>query len=210
MKTIKFFVRTTADRLFEYDLEYEKLIDTEHAPIKSFIEQLKYISQWDSVLLEDDLILCKDFENEIKEAINLHHDKIINFFTRPKEWFTTHESNWFVYNQCTYYPKGVALIVANEMERLWKNTPDPQYDILENNALKNLDLSHVQYRPCLVQHLDNNSLIGNDTNGYRRTPYFIDYLEELNIDYSVAFSKQNKQKLERLLSKQFSNVTQKR
>lgn len=204
MKTIRFFVRTTDDRLFKYDLEYEKLIDAEHIPVKSFINQLKYISQWDSVLLEDDLILCKDFETKIKDAINQHPDKIINFFTRPKEWFTTHESCVFAYNQCTYYPKDIALSVATEMERLWKNMPNLQYDVLESNALINLGLSHVQYRPCLVQHIDTSSIVGNQATGYRRTPYFIDYLEELNIDYSVAFSKENKRKLENLLAKQFS------
>jgi GR25 family glycosyltransferase involved in LPS biosynthesis len=85
MKEIKYFVRTTDDRIYEYDLEHEKLIDTEHAPVKSFINQLKYISQWDSVLLEDDLILCKDFKKRIEEVINQYPDKIINFFTRPKE-----------------------------------------------------------------------------------------------------------------------------
>jgi hypothetical protein len=85
MKEIKYFVRTTNDRIYEYDLEHEKLIDTEHAPVKSFINQLKYISQWDSVLLEDDLILCKDFKKRIEEVINQYPDKIINFFTRPKE-----------------------------------------------------------------------------------------------------------------------------
>lgn len=204
MLKIKFFVRTTSDRLFEYNLEYKKLIDTEHAPVKSFIDQLKYISQWDSVLLEDDLILCKDFKNKIEDAIDQYPDKIINFFTRPREWFTTHENCVFAYNQCTYYPKGVALSVANEMERLWKNMPNLQYDVLESNALNNLGLSHVQYRPCLVQHLDDTSIVGNNTTGYRRTPYFIDYLEELNIDYGVAFSKENKPKLENLLAKQFS------
>ena len=208
MKTIKYFVRTTGDRLFEYDLEYEKLIDTERIPVKSFIDQLKYISQWDSVLLEDDLILCKDFEKKIKEVINQHPNKIINFFTRPREWFTTHESCIFAYNQCTYYPKGIAFTIANEMEKLWKNMPNLQYDVLESNALTNLGVSHVQYRPCLVQHLDSTSIVGNNTTGYRRTPYFIDYLEELNIDYSVAFSKENKPKLENLLVKQFSNIKQ--
>ena len=202
---IKYFVRTTNDRLFEYDLEYEKLIDIEHEPVKSFIEQLKYISQWDSILLEDDLILCKDFKNKIEGAIKQHHNKIINFFTRPKEWFTTHESNWFVYNQCTYYPRGIALTIANEMEKLRKNMLNLQYDVLENNALINLGISHVQYRPCLVQHIDSNSIVGNAATGYRRTPYFIDYLEELNIDYGVAFSKDNKCKLGYLLSKQFLN-----
>ena len=206
MKTIRYFVRTTNDRMYEYDLEHEKLVDTEHAPVKSFIEQLKYISQWDSVLLEDDLILCKDFKNKIEDAINQYPDKIINFFTRPREWFTTHKSNNFVYNQCTYYPKGVSLKVADEMEKIWKNMPKLQYDTLEYNALINLGISHVQYRPCLVQHIDNNSIVGNTATGYRRTPYFIDYLEELNIDYSVAFSKDNKRKLEHLLYKHFLNI----
>ena len=42
---IKYFVRTTENRIFEYDLNYKKLIDTEHKPVQSFIAQLKYISQ---------------------------------------------------------------------------------------------------------------------------------------------------------------------
>lgn len=206
MKEIKYFVRTTDDRVYEYDLEHEKLIDTEHAPVKSFINQLKYISQWDSVLLEDDLILCKDFKKRIEEAINQYPDKIINFFTRPREWFPTHENKNFLYNQCTYYPKGIALIVANEMERLRKDNPKLQYDLLEDRALRNLGMTHIQYRPCLVQHLDNNSLIGNIARGYRRTLYFIDYLDELNISYHQAFSAANKFKLERLLNKYISKT----
>lgn len=50
------------------------------------------------------------------DADSQYPDKIINFFTRPREWFTTHESNLFVYNQCTYYSKGVALSVAFSKE----------------------------------------------------------------------------------------------
>jgi hypothetical protein len=201
---IRFFVRTTEQRIFEYDLEYEKLVDKRHLPVTSFIEQLKYISEWDSVLLEDDLILCKDFKKKIEEVINEYPDKIINFFTKPKDWFTTHESIHFVYNQCTYYPKGISLKVAEEMEKMRMKFPRLQYDILESNALLSLGISHVQYRPCLVQHLDNNSLVGNTAKGYRRTPYFIDYLEELNIDYSSSFKEENRNKLENLLfSKKF-------
>ena len=79
MKEIKYFVRTTNDRIYEYDLEHEKLIDTEHAPVKSFINQLKYISQWDSVLLEDDLILCKDFSTFISFCQRFFNILLINF-----------------------------------------------------------------------------------------------------------------------------------
>lgn len=192
---IKYFVRTTNNRIFEYDLEYEKLVDIERKPVESFIKQLKYISQWDSVLLEDDLILCKDFKNRIEEVIKQYPNKIINFFTRPNDYFTTHESSIFAYNQCTYYPQGVALQIAIEMEKWFIKNPRSQYDILENNALRELGLTHMQYRPCLVQHLDNDSLIGNVAKGYRRTPYFIDYLTELNIGYDEAFNIENRDKL---------------
>lgn len=204
LNIIKYFVRTTNDRVFDYDLEYRKLIDTERKPVESFIKQLKYISQWNSVLLEDDLILCKDFKKKIEEVIKQYPDKIINFFTRPNDYFTTHESSTFAYNQCTYYPKGVAFKLAVKMEEGFKRNPRAQYDILENNALRELGITHVQYRPCLVQHLDKDSLVGNMAQGHRRSPYFIDYLEELNIDYSSSFKEENRNKLENLLfSKKF-------
>jgi len=203
---IKYFVRTTNDRIFEYNLEYETLVDLERKPVKSFIEQLKYISQWNSVLLEDDLILCKDFKARIEGVIKQYPDKVINFFTRPNDWYTTHASNNFLYNQCTYYPKGLAMDIALEMEKVWKMLPNAQYDTLECNALNRLGLSHVQYRPCLVQHLDNDSLVGNTADGFRRTPYFIDYLDELNINYENAFTIENRNKLQKLLTKEVEKL----
>lgn len=199
---IKYFVRTTGDRVFEYDLKYEALIDREKKPVDSFIRQLKHISQWDSVLLEDDLVLCKDFKNKIEEVIKQYPDKIINFFTRPNDWFTTHESSIFAYNQCTYYPKGVAMTLANKMDELYKKYPRSQYDIIENLALKELGIAHIQHRPCLVQHMDNNSLVGNHADGYRRCPYFIDYLEELGIKFEDSFKVENRIKLQNRLKEE--------
>lgn len=196
---IKYFVRTTNNRVFEYDLEYHKLVDTDCKPVESFIKQLKYISSWDSVLLEDDLILCEDFKNKIEDAIKQYPDKIINFFTRPNDYFTTHESSIFAYNQCTYYPKGIAAKLAVKMEEGFKKNPRAQYDILENNALRELGIPHVQYRPCLVQHLDNDSLVGNVAHGLRRSPYFIDYLNELGVNYENAFEIKNRDRLFALL-----------
>ena len=73
---LKFYVRTTLERQLDSSysqIEYELLVDTEHKPIESFIEQLEQISEYDSVLLEDDLILCKDFKNRIEEVINKHN-----------------------------------------------------------------------------------------------------------------------------------------
>ena len=206
---LKFFVRTTLGRKLDKSynqIKYELLIDTEHKPVESFVKQLIHISDYDAVLLEDDLILCKDFEKRIKEAIKSYKDKIINFFYAPGDYFKTYESSHFAFNQCTYYPKGISKIIAEKMLKIDK---DYQYDILEHFALEKLKMSHIVYRPCLVQHLDFDSEIGNKF-GYRRSKYFIDYLDELGIDYEEANSINNKVRLRVLMEKKFKKYEKER
>ena len=208
---IKYFVRTTNERILDRtyaQIDYKKLVDLEHNPVKSFIEQLKIINDFDSVLLEDDLILCKDFKNKIEEIINQYSNEIINFFTVPMMYFKTKKDFGFCYNQCTYYPKGKALLIANEIEYILKNDIHykncPQYDILENRALFNLNIKHIKYRPCLVQHLDKDTLIQHESHNPRRSPYFIDYLEKLEISYKEAYK--YKDKLVEILNKKFKDI----
>lgn len=203
---VKYFVRTTGERSFNYDLNYELLVDKEKKPVESFISQLKYISQYDSVLLEDDLILCKDFKDKIEDVIKQYPNDIINFFYNPNTYFTTHYDSNFCWNQCTYYPKGIALKLAEAIEPLHKSMPKIQYDMLENNALNRLGICHVQYRPCLVQHVDNDTLIQDgSSHGMRRTIYFEDYLNELGIKYEDAYQNENRIKLRKLMNEKFRN-----
>lgn len=183
---IKYFVRTTGERKLDdsfKQIEYELLIDSDHKPIESFIAQLKYISNFNAVLLEDDVILCRDFKNRIEAAIESHRTDIINFYTSPLQYFTTQYSMKFSYNQCTYYPKGIADKIANKMIELYNPELKVGYDVLEFGALNKLKLPHLKYRPCLVQHNDKKSLI-TESNESRITPYFIDYLDDLNIEYN--------------------------
>ena len=186
---IKYFVRTTGERQLDLTLsqiEYTLLIDKEHKPVKSFIEQLEIISDYDAVFLEDDVQLCRNFKQRIEDIIKVYPDRVINFFTAPTNYFMTREAQTFFFNQCTYYPKGLAKEIAREMRDIESKEPGKhQYDVLESMALKNMELKHIQYRPCLVQHLDFKSLVGNRDN-YRITPYFVDYLEDLNIPYEEA------------------------
>lgn len=179
---IKFYVRTTGERILHNSynqINYTLLIDKDHKPVDSFIKQLELIADEDAVLLEDDLVLCNNFEEEITKAVNENPETIINFFNHPLKYFTTHKTcENFAYNQCTYYPKGLGRKVAAKMNELRKSYH--QYDTLENLALKVLHLTHVVYRPTLVQHIDYNSLI-QKSSGNRRCPYYIDYLKELNI-----------------------------
>lgn len=199
LNNIKFFVRTTGERKFDYDIEFELLVDKRHDPVGSFIRQLKIISGWDAVLLEDDLVLCKDFKEIIENIINDYPNSVINFFTMPNIYFSTHFDCRFSSNQCTYYPRGIALKIALEMEEVRKILPNAQYDILQRTAMERLGLVHLIYRPCLVQHLDNDSFINNAI-GLRRSIYFKDYLDYLDIEYEDAFTYENKKKLTELMN----------
>lgn len=206
---IKYYVRTTGERKLHESysqVDYELLVDTEHKPVKSFIEQLEYINDSDAILLEDDCELCDNFKKNIEEVISKYPDRIINFFTDPSHYFPTREAKVFYFNQCTYYPKGIAKKLAELMREIEEEFPGKfQYDVLESKALAKLGLKHIQYRPCLVQHLDFKSLIGN-RDGYRITPYFIEYLKELNITYEEAKLHKNNIELKYLLIKKFKNM----
>jgi len=188
---IRYFIRTTLERKLDKSIyeelgeDYTLLIDYEHKPIDSFIEQLKIISDYNSILLEDDIILCKDFKKHIESVISIYPDIIINFFTSPNMYFKTHIiKGSFNFNQCTYYPKGISKTIALEMEKLNMNSLG--YDVLESHAMFNLNIYHIQYRPCLVQHIDYKSLLSYKHISSRRSIYFKDYLDELNISYEDA------------------------
>jgi hypothetical protein len=136
-KRIKYFVRTTNERELDKtyaQVNYTKLVDTEHKPVDSFINQLKLISDYDSVLLEDDLILCKDFKKRVEEVISNYPNYIINFFTAPNSYFKTKLCDKLIYNQCTYYPKGAGIMIAKEMETLKDGNEKYGYDYIESLA----------------------------------------------------------------------------
>ena len=205
---VKYFVRTTGTRILgdSYNqIDFELLVDTEHNARKSFVEQLEYLATLDCdiVLLEDDLILCKDFKNRIEEVIKEYKDYIVNFFYNPGYYFSTHLSESFNWNQCVYYPKKVLKLLSKEMRHQYTLYPEVQHDIVEGRALSLLRIPNIIYRPCLVQHLDKDSLIQGHTDGRRRTPYFIDYLDELGISYDEAYK--YKDELVKLMNKKFEN-----
>ena len=107
---MKYYVRTTLERTLDSSynqIEYTLLIDKEHKPVESFFNQLEIISDDNAVLLEDDLVLCNNFKEVIEEMISKHPNDIINFFQEPYDFYTSHYTRKFNWNQCTYYPKGV-------------------------------------------------------------------------------------------------------
>ncbi len=188
---IKYFVRTTGDRVLDKSLEqidYTLIIDKSYDPFGSFVKALLDNCDYNFVLLEDDVVLCHDFKAKIEAVINEHPNDIINFYTRPMEYFTSQWSLDFHFNQCTYYPKGITKNIINKMIELHTyavehNLDYGGYDIYESNSLRKLNIPHFQFRPCLVQHNDHNSLISSSHDN-RVTPYFVDYIDTLGIDYN--------------------------
>lgn len=197
---IKYFIRTNGKRSFSYpEINPTILLDKNKDYIESFINQLEIISEYDAVLLEDDVKLCENFKDKIEQVIMQNPHTVINFFSKPYRYISTHINTEFVFNQCTYYPKGVAKQIATKMRELRAGRYHmlKQYDDLESMAMLSLCIPHLIYRPCLVQHKDTASLIGN---GYNKTTiYFEDYLNQLGIKYEDAYTQENVDKLTKLL-----------
>lgn len=199
---MKYFVRTMEnreDRLPDY---FEKIVDREGRYVKSYIDALYIISDYDAILVEDDIVLCNNFKKEIEGVIAQYPNTIINFFSNPERYYTTHYTELFGYNQCTYFPKRMAKILADEMMKIY--IPEEQskfrqkYGRLLGVSLEKLGIPHLVYRPCLVNHIDGISTYDGIFN-QRNTIYFKDYLDKLGITMEEAYSIENQKALKKLL-----------
>ena len=211
---MKYYVRTTLERKLHSSynqIEYTLLIDKEHKPVESFFDQLELISDDDAVLLEDDLVLCDNFKEIIEEMISKHPNDIINFFQDPYDFYTPHYVRKFSWNQCTYYPKGVGKKISTFIKDYWTKFPrvlNYQYDRLESIAIEKLYLLVWLERPSPIQHIDNaeyKTLIQKEPICERRTPFYIDYLKELNIKYEDSYKEENLKQLNKMRIQHFRN-----
>ena len=184
---IKYFIRSVGTRQLDESynqIPYVELIDKERRYVNFFIDQLEKYGNEDIVIIEDDCVLCKNFKERIENAIAQYPNKVINFFQiNSYKYFKTHESTEYLQNQCTFYPKGFTIKLAQTMRKVLKNNPTLSTDLIEDMALKELNETHIQFRPCLVQHLNFDTLLNHQVN-IKRTPFFIDYLDKYNFNYN--------------------------
>lgn len=210
--SVHYFVRTTGERFFDYSpLKTICLYDYKHEPVNSFIEQLEKISKYNSVLMEDDLILCKNFKEEIEKAIARFPNSIIQFFTDPDVYESTYLRSFpFEWNQCTYYPKGIGKVIATAMRQILNRFPKDQklYSQVESTALYLLAIPHIVYRPCLVQHNDLKSIL-QDPDHRRDTIWFKDYLDEAGVRYEQAYTRETVKKLTEIRNKHVEEILEK-
>lgn len=163
--------------------------DTEHDGYKSWLNVCDMIDETGAILLEDDVKVCDGFCEKIESIINEKGaDKVYNFFEKPKTYFKTSYvgGSQFMWTQCVYLPPHLGHKMREYYDEFKTARPKrwqgAAYDLLTAYVLTKEKAKYWRIRPCLVQHLDFPSLIGNRPRN-RQTPYFIDDLVEKGIKY---------------------------
>lgn len=195
---MRFLVRTVPDapdraanvqRMRMQLPDLEVLVDYERNAYRSYQRACELIADTGGVLLEDDAMLCADFCTRVAAVIEqVGVDQVINFFERPKSYFPAGfvgGSN-FMWTQCVYLPAGFAGRIFDYYDQFHTDRPQRAsgmaYDLLIGFALVREKRRYYRHRPCLVQHLPFQSVIGpRPTN--RQTPYFVDDLDAQGVNY---------------------------
>lgn len=150
----------------------------------SFFEACHRLNSTGGVLLEDDVLLCRNFPERVEVIIaEKSTDRLISFFERPKIDLSTQlvAGSQFMWMQCIYLPPGFPQQCINYYDEFKMTRPQHwagmATDRLIAYVLTKLNLKYWRIRPTLVQHLPFRSVIGSRSTK-RQTPYFIDILEE--------------------------------
>lgn len=158
---------------------------------KKFINCFRLEEEYDGlVLLEDDIILCRDFYNRIMVEINRRPHDIISFFEKPltkKALASGYMApSEFLYNQCNYYPKDVCRLIPCEETiasfKKWycsfAKWVYPSDNYINYVLVKNKRRYYMKV-PFLVQHQPWDTTWGGRAKT-RQTKYFIDDIGEGN------------------------------
>lgn len=167
----------------------EVYTDVFHDWYRAFFDVCDMIDETGAVLLENDVLPCKDFRNRVEAIIQEKgKDKVISFFEKPKTWLSTAYvggSN-FSWMQCLYLPPGVPGKAQRYFDE-FRTTRPKQFkgvsvDIFLRYVFVKEKIKYWRIRPCMVQHLNLRSLAGHSSN--RNTIFFVDDLEARGIDYN--------------------------
>lgn len=145
--------------------------------METFIKSIEMSKDSDCLNLEDDIILCDNFLEEVNEVVKKYPNKVISFFTLKN----TNETkamlgNTFCMNQCVYMPKWFNSILLKfykhwlKTERGRKNPTG--YDYMMGDLLSLLGEKYILSVPCLVQHIEMKSRINPKRSSKRQTKNF--------------------------------------
>lgn len=150
--------------------------------METFLKSVEMSQGQDCLNLEDDIILCNNFLNEINNVIKKYPDKVISFFTLKKVDTTTEMSGrTFCMAQCMYLPSWINNLLYTYYDK-WKNTKrgieNPTgLDLMIADLLSEKKQTYILSLPCLVQHMEMKSRIDPRRSTKRQTKYFKDDIE---------------------------------
>lgn len=145
--------------------------------METFLKSLEMSQDDDCLNLEDDIILCDDFIDEITKVISKHPKSVITFFTlKDVKETTAMAGRTFCMNQCVYMPKWFNKILLDYYPK-WKHTERGKanptgYDYMMGDLLSILGEKYILSVPCLVQHMEMKSRINPKRSSKRQTKNF--------------------------------------
>lgn len=159
------------------DRDVQVILDQERNAFDTWQRKLQSVGDDAGVFMEDDVILCDNFRDEIEKVIEQYPDMMISFFTLRKiDRPTLMRGADFCMNQCYYLPKGMAKAIY-EYSINWikseRGKAEPTaYDYCMGDWLKMNKLKYILWSPSLVQHKQQKSRINPRRSSKRQAKNF--------------------------------------
>lgn len=179
-------VRKIQEQIPELEIVYCTIDNVFSAHVASFDLDDDYDGL---VMLEDDILLCKNFKERVEKLIEAHPYEVVSMFESACSKNELHSEyrpgSKFAWNQCNYYPRAICKILCDPSYMIpfiqWfdkRNEPwGYPIDIYISYVLGLNKIKYWMEVPFLVQHLDfKSNFKGRPTN--RQSKYFIDNEEE--------------------------------
>lgn len=130
-----------------------------------------------AIVLEDDVVLARDWRARVEEAIAEHPDAVIQFFSRFAPNPGWRRPLTYEMNQCHYLPAGAAVSLLAYAEG-WEERPaefdyqSTACDRIIGYWLRDRGQRYWQVTPSLVQHLEWESVVDAHRSTRRRSRTF--------------------------------------
>lgn len=144
----------------------------------NYVRAIYYLQGTGGIIMEDDVVLCKDFVKRAKNALKEHPDEIIQFFSMRKKDLEVgtrvEPGRNYLMAQCTYFPAEVLKEIIEYEPTFYKNTTEPHSpnDVLVQEALHHYKRNYVIYVPNLVDHMEETSMIDSRRSRKRQSLTF--------------------------------------
>lgn len=153
--------------------------DAQRGAFYQWLDAVAMVNDTGGIILEDDVILTKDFLAKAHEVIEVHPDVLVQFFSMRKddETIGSRKDGKFAMNQCVYYPPGLGARLAE----YYKTQEDwiaregiGSYDTMMCKAFREWKYKFWIQVPSLVDHLVLRSEIDKRRSTKRQARVFLD------------------------------------